>query len=110
MTEQKISSTDFLFLDDRSYKMNEVPEFLKNNDVGHISFKKQVGAIKEHGVNGLQIDDLIELSKNIIQSLNEKFPCRENSMVITKLDEAQLWLHKRKIDREKRNVEGTSQA
>lgn len=71
-----------------------------------ISFKIQNGPIKENGVNGCQVDTLIEAAKLIIEGLNKQFPCRENALVITKLDEALLWLMKRKLDREKRNVEG----
>ena len=37
------------------------------------------------------------------------FACRENSIAITKLEEALLWLNKRTQDRIARNVEGTSQ-
>jgi len=40
--------------------------------------------------------------------ITKQFPCRENSIVVTKLDEALLWLGKRKADREKRGVEGTN--
>lgn len=75
-----------------------------------IAFKIQKGPIKEFGVNGCQVDTLIEAAKLIIEGLNKQFPCRENSCAITKLDEALLWLHKRKMDREKRGVEGISQA
>ena len=38
--------------------------------------------------------------------LQSKFPCRENALAITKLDEALLWLEKRTTDRVARNVEG----
>jgi hypothetical protein len=38
--------------------------------------------------------------------LNGKFPCRENSIAITKLEEALMWLNKRTADRVKRGVEG----
>ena len=77
-----------------------------NDDANALTFKIQNGPIKEVGVNGCQIDTLIETAKLIIKGLNENFPCRENSIVITKLDEALLWLNKRKMDREKRGVEG----
>ena len=80
------------------------------NDKNSLSFTIQNGAIKEAGVNGCQVDTLIEAAKVIIEGLNKKFPCRENAMVITKLDEALLWSIKRKLDRESRNVEGTSNA
>ena len=36
-----------------------------------------------------------------------EFRCRENSMAITKLEEALLWLRKRTMGREQRGVEGT---
>jgi hypothetical protein len=77
-------------------------------DKNSISFTLQNGPIKEVGVNGCQVDTLIEAAKLIIEGLNAKFPCRENSMVITKLDEALMWSEKRKSDRIKREVEGTS--
>lgn len=76
------------------------------HDVNSISFTIQNGPVKEVGVNGCQVDTIIEAAKAIIEGLNKNFPCRENAMVITKLDEALLWLVKRKLDREARNVEG----
>lgn len=79
-------------------------------DKNSLSFTIQNGPIKEVGVNGCQVDTVIETAKVIIEGLNKKFPCRENSVAITKLDEALMWLDKRKKDREKRKVEGTSQA
>jgi len=81
--------------------------FIHNHpDRNEISFIIQKGPIKEVGVNGCQVDTIIEVAKFIIEGLNENYPCRENAMVITKLDEALLWLMKRKLDREARSVEG----
>jgi len=80
------------------------------HDVNSISFNLQNGPVKEVGVNGCQVDTMIEAAKVIIEGLNAKFPCRENAMVITKLDEALMWSLKRKSDREKRGVEGLSKA
>ena len=77
-----------------------------NNKDNAITFKIQDGPIAEHGVNGCQVDTMIETARIIIHGLNKKFPCRENSLAITKLEEALLWLYKRKADREKRGVEG----
>jgi hypothetical protein len=71
-----------------------------------VKFTIQSGPIKEFGVNGCQIDSVIEWAKIKIEEFNKAFPCRENSIIITKLDEALLWSMKRKVDREKRNVEG----
>lgn len=87
----------------------DVPRYVTvDHTTNTISVKIQNGPIKEAGVNGAQIDTLIELGKAIIDGLNTKFPCRENSMAITKLDESLMWLDKRTKDRVARNVEGTS--
>jgi hypothetical protein len=56
--------------------------------------------------DGTTNEELIEILINRIQYLNGKFPCRENSIALTKLDEALLWLNKRTSDRVKRYVEG----
>lgn len=79
------------------------------NDKNSLSFTIQNGPIKEVGLNGCQVMDVIAVAKHIVEELNKKFPCRENAMVITKLDEALLWDMKRTKDRESRKVEGTSQ-
>jgi len=78
------------------------------NDVNSLSFTIQKGPIKEVGKNGCQVVDVIAVAKHIIEQLNAKFPCRENAMTITKLDEALMWQEKRTKDREARQVEGTS--
>ena len=80
------------------------------HDVNSIAFTIQNGPVKEHGLNGCQVDTIIEAAKIMVEGLNAKFPCRENSMIITKLDEALMWSKKRKADREKRGVEGHSKA
>jgi hypothetical protein len=71
-----------------------------------VAFIGQRGPIKEVGVNGCQIDDMITFVLGTLQTFNKKFPCRENSLAITKLEEALHWLDHRKRDREDRLVEG----
>jgi len=78
-------------------------------DENVILFKLQEGPIKETGENGCQVDTIVWAAKTIIESFNKKFPCRENSLAITKLDEALLWLGKRTADREARGVEGKNE-
>jgi hypothetical protein len=56
--------------------------------------------------DGTTNEELLEVLIDRISFLNSKFPCRENAIAITKLDEALLWLNKRTNDRIKRNVEG----
>lgn len=79
-----------------------------NDEANQIAFKIQKGPIKEAGLNGCQVDQIIHVAKIIVEGLNKNFPCRENAVVITKLDEALMWLDKRKKDRVKREVEGIS--
>lgn len=82
------------------------PPLLIDDSENIIAFKLQNGPIHEKGANGCQVDTLIEAAKLIIEGLNKTFPCRENSLAITKLDEALHWLDARRRDREKRGVEG----
>jgi len=80
------------------------------HDVNSLSFTLQNGPVKENGVNGCQIDTVIQAAKVILEWLNKNFPCRENACAITKLDEALHWLDHRTKDREARAVEGTNTA
>ena len=79
------------------------------NDVNSLSFTIQNGPIKEVGKNGCQVADVIAVAKHIIEQLNKNYPCRENAMTITKLDEALMWQDKRTKDRELRGVEGRNE-
>ena len=68
----------------------------------------QQGPIKECGVNGVNNEDLLLMVLTRLRMFNQgEFACRENSMVITKLEEAVMWLRKRTQAREARGVEGT---
>lgn len=78
------------------------------HDKNSVSFTIQNGPIKEVGKNGCQLTALISVAKTMLEKLNEKFPCRENAMTITKLDEALMWQDKRTQDRTNRGVEGTN--
>ena len=90
-------------------EMRKYQPIYVDHDLNMISFRIQNRPIKEVGINGCQVDTLIESAKLIIEGLNKNFPCRENAVAITKLDEALLWLMKRKLDRENRGVEGKSE-
>ena len=79
-----------------------------DNPYAKVKFQK--GPIKENGVNGCHNEDLIAIVLDRLQCLNQgDFKCRENSIAITKLEEAMMWLNKRTADRKARGVEGTSQ-
>lgn len=71
-----------------------------------VKFTIQSDPIKEVGINGCQALDMLKYVKCLFESLNDVFPCRENSLTITKIEEAIHWQEHRTRDRERRGVEG----
>jgi hypothetical protein len=67
----------------------------------------QHGSPLEHGVNGITHEVLLAILIDRLRGLQKgPFPCRENAIALTKLEEALMWLHKRTRDRLQRGVEG----
>ncbi len=56
-----------------------------------ISFEIQSDPIGLVGLNGCQATDILEYTKHLFESLNDSFPCRENALTITKIEEALHW-------------------
>lgn len=56
--------------------------------------------------DGTTNEEVLAVLIDRMNFLQSKFPCRENAIVITKLEESLMWLNKRTADRIKRNVEG----
>ncbi|MEI6823172.1 MAG: hypothetical protein WCL51_14670 [Bacteroidota bacterium] len=56
--------------------------------------------------DGTTNEEVLEVLIDRMKYLQGKFPCRENAIIITKLEESLMWLNKRTADRIKRNVEG----
>ena len=75
-----------------------------------VKFTIQSDPIGEVGINGCQALDMLKYVKCLFESLNEAFPCRENSLTITKIEEAIHWQDARTKDRQNRSVEGSNQA
>jgi len=75
-------------------------------DGNSVTITIQDGPIGDVGVNGIQVTDMLGFVKEVYVSLNKAFPCRENSLTITKIEEAIHWQDARTKDRESRGVEG----
>jgi len=75
-----------------------------------VKFTIQSDPIGEVGINGVQAVDMLEYTKCLFQSLNDAFPCRENALTITKIEEAIHWQEARTKDRLRRAVEGSNKA
>lgn len=79
------------------------------------SFSRQVilfqnGAVKGFGMNGISQEVLLEIVIDRLKSFQAgQYSCRENAVALTHLETAQLWFHKRTLDRLARGVEGTHQ-
>ena len=75
-----------------------------------IEIKFQCGPIAEHGVNGTTIERIIELLLVRLDGFQSgPFKCRENALVITKLQEAYHWLGHRTALRQMQGVEGKNE-
>ena len=61
-------------------------------------------------VHGTTLEQMLTVSIERLKTLNERFSCRENSLAITKMQEALMWLNERTKDRVARNVEGQHKA
>ena len=100
---------------DRAYPFSDTGDTPGGMPVGitvdsmGVAFAGQRGPINEVGVNGCQIDAMVEFARRTIEVFNAKFPCRENLLAITKLQEAEMWLRERTCNRTERGVEGTNQ-
>lgn len=74
----------------------------------HVSFYEmhEDGSIE----GGTTLEEMLKVSIQRLQDFNSRFGCRENSIAITKMQEALMWLNERTRDREARGVEGTHAA
>jgi hypothetical protein len=75
-----------------------------------VKFTIQSDPIGEVGINGCQVLDMLEYTKCLFQSLNDAFPCRENALTVTKIEEAIHWQEARTKDRLNRQVEGQNKS
>ena len=67
----------------------------------------QNGPINEAGINGISNEALLAILIDRARGFqNGPFPCRENSIALTHLEEALMWYQKRTRDRQARGVEG----
>jgi hypothetical protein len=72
-----------------------------------------LGRPDENGVlpesNGAYVEDLLEgAMERLLFYQRSDFNCRENAIAITKIEEAQMWLLRRRTERESRKVQGTN--
>ena len=73
----------------------------------------QDGPIKEQGVNGCQVEDLLQAARERLEFLNSaaagKFASQYNAAATAAIRQAEEMLRLRTQERQERGVEGTSQ-
>lgn len=68
----------------------------------------QNGPIPTEGVNGVSNEALLAIVEDRLKCFQAgPYACRENALVLTKIQEAMHWLHHRTRERVARGVEGT---
>lgn len=72
--------------------------FVRGSKLGTEDVEKKEGMLHEH---------LLSMMIHDLKFKNTLVPSREGSIVITKLEEAYLWMVKRQVDRTERGVQGT---
>lgn len=93
-----------------SEKNTSATEGIAGDEITKSVILFQNGPIKEFGVNGITQEVLLEIVADRLRSFQAgPFSSRENAVALTHIETAQLWLHKRTLDRITRGVEGTNQ-
>lgn len=92
--------------EDLSNWPTETCPIIIDHDQNIIMFKIQNGPIKEVGVNGCQVDTMAETLRLMVDKLNTKYPCPENTLALNGLGTTMKAFKSRKTDRTARGVEG----
>jgi hypothetical protein len=71
--------------------------------------KFQTGGTATTEKSGVFIEDLLIVAYAKLNEYNKYLPSRENSLALTKIEEAIMWLANRKAEREARGVYGTEE-
>ena len=67
----------------------------------------QCGPVQDvGGRNGVFVEEVLEVVLRRLRDLNTKFPCRENSIAITNIEQGLMWLNERTRLRTEQGVEG----
>lgn len=67
----------------------------------------QKGTSKDSGVNGCQVEDILDVSLRQLRKLNQELPCIENAAALVGIESAINALNDRTTKRREQEVEGT---
>jgi hypothetical protein len=75
---------------------------IEGNPIITVNWQSKSGSEK----NGAFIEEVLAVAYGQLKAFNEVFPCRENSLALTNIEQAVLWLAQRKANRQYRGVDG----
>lgn len=102
-----VKTADFRAVDNAHHKYTVECKDADGATVECCEINFQNGGLKDVGPNGITEQALMAIILDRYRSFNAgPYSCRENAMVITKLEEVLMWSEKRANDRAKRGVEG----
>ena len=91
-------------------KMRETHPICIDHEQDMISFKMLTKpAIEGGNLELCQLTELVALAVEQLKYFNNKFPCRENAITLTKWEEGLMWQETRTMNRIARNVEGRNE-
>jgi hypothetical protein len=108
METTKYNALEQLNIFRKEWVADEYTARIEDKEVLKIKF--QTGGTATNAKNGIFIEDLLVLAYAKLNEFNEHLPCSENSLALTKIEEAILWLTARKAERDFRWVYGTEEA
>ena len=74
--------------------VSDLSTFIKlNTETEEITFKMQSGLLRKKGSNGVQPATLLQVVRIMVEAKASARPGRELALVLTKIDEALLWLN-----------------
>lgn len=75
---------------------------IEGNPVITVNWQGKSGSEK----NGAFIEEVLAVAYAQLKAFNDVFPSRENSLALTNIEQAVLWLAQRKANRQYRGVDG----
>ena len=104
-TPQKFDAISTMYTDAMAGQpADDYAQNIDGKEVLHIKF--QTGGTATTERNGVFIEDLLSIAHSKLAAYNAILPSRENSLALTKIEEAILWLAARKVERTTRGVYG----
>lgn len=112
--ENQATPNVVLFVDDEYHLYNSMPNVYhlrlvdpRASNLPCLVIPFQNGALKDHPVNGIQIEDLLAIIQNRLTYFqNSPFACEENETAKMYVNMAHQQLKNRTADRKLREVEG----